>query len=84
MTLLAMLQLMRRSFANVRRMASHPTLPYCKFTNVVVVEVLKWRFQIIFPNSSDLTGHHDGSIRMWEWSHPQQITLFRSAGQYPK
>lgn len=52
--------LLRRSFANVRRMASHPTLPYY------------------------LSGHHDGSVRMWEWGHPQQITLFRSAGQFPK
>nr|XP_039251703.1 dmX-like protein 1 isoform X3 [Styela clava] len=52
--------LLKRSFSGVRRMSSHPTLPYY------------------------LTGHHDGSIRMWEWGHQQQISLFRATGQFPK
>uniref|UniRef100_A0AAX7SXL3 RAVE complex protein Rav1 C-terminal domain-containing protein n=1 Tax=Astatotilapia calliptera TaxID=8154 RepID=A0AAX7SXL3_ASTCA len=41
---------------NVRRMTSHPTLPYY------------------------LTGAQDGSVRMFEWGHSQQIICFRSPG----
>ncbi|XP_063050871.1 dmX-like protein 1 isoform X2 [Engraulis encrasicolus] len=48
--------LIKRNINNVRRMASHPTLPYY------------------------LTGAQDGSVRMFEWGHQQQITCFRSPG----
>ncbi|XP_055025061.2 dmX-like protein 1 isoform X2 [Misgurnus anguillicaudatus] len=48
--------LIKRNINNVRRMASHPTLPYY------------------------LTGAQDGSVRMFEWGHSQQITCFRSPG----
>uniref|UniRef100_A0AAY4DPT2 RAVE complex protein Rav1 C-terminal domain-containing protein n=1 Tax=Denticeps clupeoides TaxID=299321 RepID=A0AAY4DPT2_9TELE len=48
--------LIKRNITNVRRMASHPTLPYY------------------------LTGAQDGSVRMFEWGHAQQITCFRSPG----
>lgn len=30
--------------------------------------------------SSDLTGAQDGSVRMFEWGHSQQIICFRSPG----
>lgn len=29
---------------------------------------------------TDLTGAQDGSVRMFEWGHAQQITCFRSGG----
>ncbi|KAM8961070.1 dmX-like protein 1 isoform 2-T2 [Pelodytes ibericus] len=48
--------LIKKPINNVRRMASHPTLPYY------------------------LTGAQDGSVRMFEWGHSQQITCFRTAG----
>ncbi|XP_077318349.1 dmX-like protein 1 isoform X1 [Lithobates pipiens] len=48
--------LIKRTIKDVRRMASHPTLPYY------------------------LTGAQDGSVRMFEWGHAQQITCFRAGG----
>nr|XP_003199081.3 dmX-like protein 1 [Danio rerio] len=48
--------LIKRNINNVRRMTSHPTLPYY------------------------LTGAQDGSVRMFEWGHSQQITCYRSPG----
>ncbi|KAM9368029.1 dmX-like protein 1 [Phaethornis superciliosus] len=48
--------MIKKAINNVRRMASHPTLPYY------------------------LTGAQDGSVRMFEWGHAQQITCFRSGG----
>ncbi|CAL1615577.1 unnamed protein product [Knipowitschia caucasica] len=48
--------MIKRNINNVRRMASHPTLPYY------------------------LTGAQDGSVRMFEWGHSQQIICFRSPG----
>ncbi|XP_053150335.1 dmX-like protein 1 isoform X3 [Hemicordylus capensis] len=53
---LARKEMLKKSINNVRRMASHPTLPYY------------------------LTGAQDGSVRMFEWGHCQQITCFRSGG----
>lgn len=47
----------RRTCSGIRRMASHPTLPYY------------------------VTGGADGSVRMWEFVHPDQIHLFRGPGQ---
>ncbi|CAG09601.1 unnamed protein product, partial [Tetraodon nigroviridis] len=48
--------MIKRNINNVRRMTSHPTLPYY------------------------LTGAQDGSVRMFEWGHSQQILCFRSPG----
>ncbi|KAM5192027.1 dmX-like protein 1 [Mantella aurantiaca] len=48
--------MIKRTIKDVRRMASHPTLPYY------------------------LTGAQDGSVRMFEWGHAQQITCFRTGG----
>ncbi|XP_027023135.2 dmX-like protein 1 isoform X2 [Tachysurus fulvidraco] len=48
--------LIKRNLNNIRRMTSHPTLPYY------------------------LTGAQDGSVRMFEWGHSQQIICFRSPG----
>uniref|UniRef100_A0A8C5MH23 Dmx like 1 n=1 Tax=Leptobrachium leishanense TaxID=445787 RepID=A0A8C5MH23_9ANUR len=48
--------MIKKTINNVRRMASHPSLPYY------------------------LTGAQDGSVRMFEWGHTQQITCFRNAG----
>ncbi|KAG8456272.1 hypothetical protein GDO86_002166 [Hymenochirus boettgeri] len=48
--------MIKKPINNVRRMASHPALPYY------------------------LTGAQDGSVRMFEWGHSQQITCFRSGG----
>lgn len=48
--------MIKRNINNVRRMTSHPTLPYY------------------------LTGAQDGSVRMFEWGHSQQIVCFRSPG----
>ncbi|XP_053557561.1 dmX-like protein 1 isoform X2 [Bombina bombina] len=48
--------MLKKTISNVRRMASHPTLPYY------------------------LTGAQDGSVRMFEWGHSQQITCFRTGG----
>ncbi|XP_074055713.1 dmX-like protein 1 isoform X6 [Macrotis lagotis] len=53
---LARKEMTKKNINNVRRMASHPTLPYY------------------------LTGAQDGSVRMFEWGHSQQITCFRSGG----
>ncbi|XP_062985562.1 dmX-like protein 1 isoform X1 [Elgaria multicarinata webbii] len=53
---LARKEMIKKAINNVRRMASHPTLPYY------------------------LTGAQDGSVRMFEWGHSQQITCFRSGG----
>lgn len=36
------------------------------------------KFTFVF--SSDLTGAQDGSVRMFEWGHLQQIICFRSPG----
>uniref|UniRef100_A0A8D0D7S0 Dmx like 1 n=1 Tax=Sander lucioperca TaxID=283035 RepID=A0A8D0D7S0_SANLU len=49
-------EMIKRNINNVRRMTSHPTLPYY------------------------LTGAQDGSVRMFEWGHSQQIICFRSPG----
>lgn len=48
--------MIKKAINNVRRMTSHPTLPYY------------------------LTGAQDGSVRMFEWGHSQQITCFRAGG----
>ncbi|XP_036136303.1 dmX-like protein 1 isoform X6 [Molossus molossus] len=48
--------MIKKAINNVRRMTSHPTLPYY------------------------LIGAQDGSVRMFEWGHSQQITCFRSGG----
>ncbi|XP_068103218.1 dmX-like protein 1 isoform X2 [Hyperolius riggenbachi] len=48
--------MIKRTIKEVRRMASHPTLPYY------------------------LTGAQDGSVKMFEWGHSQQITCFRTGG----
>ncbi|KAM9253351.1 dmX-like protein 1 isoform 2-T2 [Dugong dugon] len=48
--------MIKKAINNVRRMTSHPTLPYY------------------------LTGAQDGSVRMFEWGHSQQITCFRPGG----
>ncbi|XP_033037362.1 dmX-like protein 1 isoform X1 [Trachypithecus francoisi] len=48
--------MIKKAINNVRRMTSHPTLPYY------------------------LTGAQDGSVRMFEWGHSQQIACFRSGG----
>uniref|UniRef100_A0A2D4GRT2 Uncharacterized protein n=3 Tax=Micrurus TaxID=8634 RepID=A0A2D4GRT2_MICCO len=48
--------MIKKNLNNVRRMASHPTLPYY------------------------LTGAQDGSVRMFEWGHSQQLACFRSGG----
>ncbi|XP_065730510.1 dmX-like protein 1 isoform X5 [Phocoena phocoena] len=48
--------MIKKAINNVRRMTSHPSLPYY------------------------LTGAQDGSVRMFEWGHSQQITCFRSGG----
>ncbi|KAM5261791.1 dmX-like protein 1 isoform 8-T8 [Hipposideros larvatus] len=53
---LARKEMIKKAINNVRRMTSHPTLPYY------------------------LTGAQDGSVRMFEWGHSQQITCFRSGG----
>ncbi|XP_063996764.1 dmX-like protein 1 isoform X1 [Pogoniulus pusillus] len=53
---LAKKEMLKKAINNVRRMASHPTLPYY------------------------LTGAQDGSVRMFEWGHAQQIACFRSGG----
>ncbi|XP_015742863.1 dmX-like protein 1 isoform X1 [Python bivittatus] len=53
---LARKEMIKKNLNNVRRMASHPTLPYY------------------------LTGAQDGSVRMFEWGHSQQLACFRSGG----
>uniref|UniRef100_A0A667GEJ4 Dmx like 1 n=1 Tax=Lynx canadensis TaxID=61383 RepID=A0A667GEJ4_LYNCA len=55
-TAFAVNKMIKKAINNVRRMTSHPTLPYY------------------------LTGAQDGSVRMFEWGHSQQITCFRSGG----
>uniref|UniRef100_A0A670XS26 Dmx like 1 n=1 Tax=Pseudonaja textilis TaxID=8673 RepID=A0A670XS26_PSETE len=50
------IEMIKKNLNNVRRMASHPTLPYY------------------------LTGAQDGSVRMFEWGHSQQLAFFRSGG----
>lgn len=38
------------------------------------------KFVIFILYNADLTGAQDGSVRMFEWGHSQQITCFRSGG----
>ncbi|TNN59137.1 DmX-like protein 1 [Liparis tanakae] len=65
-------EMIKRNINNVRRMTSHPTLPYCKYD---------WVLPLIYRDAShDLTGAQDGSVRMFEWGHSQQIICFRSPG----
>ncbi|CAN0074622.1 unnamed protein product [Lampetra planeri] len=45
--------LLRRNLSNVRRMASHPILPYY------------------------VTGGQDGSVRVFEWGHAEQLQVMR-------
>ena len=33
---------------------------------------------------SDLSGAHDGSVRLWEWGHNQNIAVARQPGSFPK
>ncbi|XP_061426779.1 LOW QUALITY PROTEIN: dmX-like protein 2 [Lethenteron reissneri] len=47
--------LLRRNLSNVRRMASHPILPYY------------------------VTGGQDGSVRVFEWGHAEQLQVMRPA-----
>uniref|UniRef100_A0A8D2LK16 Dmx like 1 n=1 Tax=Varanus komodoensis TaxID=61221 RepID=A0A8D2LK16_VARKO len=35
---------------------------------------------LVFVSVADLTGAQDGSVRMFEWGHSQQIACFRSGG----
>lgn len=104
------LQMIKRNINNVRRMTSHPTLPYCEsdshfwvdFTShfwsaakkkvFVSSEVKKLKCRLLkhlkrcrmcfvfFFLPPDLTGAQDGSVRMFEWGHSQQIICFRSPG----
>jgi len=47
---------------------------YWKMSRAVVTA------SVCFLCSADLTGAQDGSVRMFEWGHSQQITCFRSPG----
>ncbi|KAM7391388.1 hypothetical protein PAMP_022082 [Pampus punctatissimus] len=64
--------MIKRNINNVRRMTSHPTLPY--YINN------KTDFGNKSQKTTDLTGAQDGSVRMFEWGHSQQIICFRSPG----
>ncbi|KAJ7385421.1 DmX-like protein 1 [Desmophyllum pertusum] len=52
--------LFRRAVHGVKRMDSHPHLPYY------------------------ISGSQDGSIRMWEFGHAQEITSHRTSGSYQR
>lgn len=43
-----------------------------------VIETLQ--FSYCPPLCLDLTGAQDGSVRMFEWTRPQQLVCFRQAG----
>lgn len=59
----------------MRRLESHPTLPYCKFFCVIVV----FNFCCL-----DVSGATDGSILLWEWNVDQPIFTARVASQFAK
>ncbi|XP_048584043.1 dmX-like protein 2 isoform X2 [Nematostella vectensis] len=54
------MELLKRQTTGVKRMDSHPHLPYY------------------------VTGSQDGSVRMWEFGHAQQITAHRTAGTHQR
>jgi hypothetical protein len=80
---------MKRNLHNVKRMTSHPVHQYCKYF-VCHPRVWSdfWRIRLIktlqFLTAHllclDLTGAQDGSVRMFEWTRPQQLVCFRQAG----
>lgn len=41
---------------------------------------MKINLQFLLFYDADLTGAQDGSVRMFEWGHSQQITCFRAGG----
>ena len=41
-----------------------------------------YKFSNIFY--SDLVGCQDGSVRLFEWTHPQHISVARQSGSFPK
>lgn len=39
---------------------------------------------MLFSTISDLTGSHDGSLRMWEFGHEREIAQYRESGKYQR
>nr|XP_021533119.1 dmX-like protein 1 isoform X3 [Aotus nancymaae] len=86
--------MIKKAINNVRRMTSHPTLPYLIFLGISKVSLPSTKNLINgeFIGGIDsgglesililvyLTGAQDGSVKMFEWGHSQQITCFRSGG----
>ncbi|OBS78650.1 hypothetical protein A6R68_18963, partial [Neotoma lepida] len=84
--------LMKRNLHNVKRMTSHPVHQYCKYfichLRLLSVFFHFEEWELLKPLSFltphllclDLTGAQDGSVRMFEWTRPQQLVCFRQAG----
>lgn len=73
----------------VKRMDSHPHLPYCEFKQKlrsfsVTVSEFEPEMCLIFFRRIDISGSQDGSIRMWEFGHAQEITSHRTSGSYQR
>lgn len=58
-------------FLQQKGMSAPPPPPWGSSWNMTFIEFLFF---------SDLTGAQDGSVRMFEWGHSQQILCFRSPG----
>ena len=74
-------------------MDSHPHLPYCKYCLRSFRHFVKLfnksieRVVDVFSfagNCTDISGSQDGSIRMWEFGHAQEITSHRTSGSYQR
>lgn len=75
-------------------MASHPSLPLCKF--LFSFFLLSWRMPIcvgqqiytLYLSFScgkiDLSGSQDGAVNLWEWNHKEAISTPRPGGTFAK
>lgn len=39
---------------------------------------------LLWFRSLDLAGGHDGSLRIWEFGHEQEIAMYRDSGKYQR
>jgi len=72
-------------------MASHSALPLCKLWNRTLLHCA-WFCNnyignisnLLYTVSPDLSGSQDGSVRLWEFSHAQPVSVPRPSGTFAK
>lgn len=67
------LQLCKRQVNGIRRMDSHPLLPYCKYSCVHCMHT-----------RADVSGAEDGSVQLWLWGDDKALCTPRAPGTYSK